>query len=390
MAVLDSEAENQLRRLFQVAERGPVDREPNEPFHESLFAAGEGVVFRGEALELYNRLRETLARSALESGGPSPRAVGSLITISCWKALSGNPEDALRSLEEKLSSAPTEWVVATPLHGVVQGSGFRLGRCDVLPALPTNLVSSDPGKWEQEDFSGPVLVTTVQAVDQPSALVLAREDFSVAEAALAMLDERPRPTNLPTILLSADDMRTLSSGDKPTWITTKGTLPSGSLFSGFQSLSDASAKPAASRTEWEQRSLSALRWFSRSLESEWPSEILVTCLTALECLFIGNQKRGKGQRIASAATACAVLRGMTERQQRKWLEGLYKRRNGAVHEGLMYSDELDVFKLRTLTGYLCRWGVSHLWPDHTLPPRVCKTQADALGDHTVNESHRSA
>jgi hypothetical protein len=233
----------------------------------------------------------------------------------------------------------------------------------------------------EEHFPGSVLVTRVNAVDQASARVLAAENFAVSEAVLAMLDERPRPSRPPTLLLSPDGRRTHSLHGEPIWITTKGTYPSGRLLPGFQPLAVSAGKPESDRTEWEQRSVSALRWFLRALESEWPSEILVTCLASLECPFVGDQKRGKGDRIATQATAAAVMRGMTEREQRKWLARLYKRRNRAMHEGLMYRDELDVFRLRVLTGYLCRWGISHLWPDHTDPPSACTTQAEALRNH---------
>jgi hypothetical protein len=232
-----------------------------------------------------------------------------------------------------------------------------------------------------EDFQSYVIVTRVKAVDQESAQVLAIEEVETAKSLLVMLDERPRPGRDITITITPSGTISRTYPSIPAWITTWGTDAAGKLGEQFRVLSDSAARDPNERTEWEARVLSALRWLLKALESDWPAEILVASLSSLESLFIQGQKRNKGQIIAEAATKHALMTGLTERQQRKWIQRMYKRRNDAIHEGLMYRDELDAVRLRTLTGYLCRWGSAHLSPDHVFPERVCQTQSEALGEH---------
>jgi hypothetical protein len=104
------------------------------------------------------------------------------------------------------------------------------------------------------------------------------------------------------------------------------------------------------RSDWERRVLAATRWLSRVLRTSWPADRLAGTVVALECLFVAGmcEPDRKGARIAARLSERFKLNELTAEEQVKWLEGLYKARNAAVHEGREFVHDLEVDRLTEL------------------------------------------
>jgi hypothetical protein len=100
-------------------------------------------------------------------------------------------------------------------------------------------------------------------------------------------------------------------------------------------------------------------------------------MIALECLFV--EGRGpKGTVIAERLTERFRLNELTKTDQISWLERLYRARNGAVHEGRQFTNDLEVDRLLEVTQYVIRRMSLHLIPGHRRKGRSCTTFEAAM------------
>lgn len=160
----------------------------------------------------------------------------------------------------------------------------------------------------------------------------------------------------------------------------------GRIHPHYRPLSDAASRADAERTEWERRAVASARWFARATQTFWPSEALISCMTALECLFVRDRGvRDKGAAIANRSTERWVTRGRTVEDEREWLRTLYRARNDAVHEGRKFVEDLEVDRLVDLTAYAVRWGAWHLYPYHAHSQRACATFDEVMAHDLSDE-----
>jgi len=378
---LDDELREGVGKLAKLAE--PSDernRDLVEPHEEVYFAQGEGLLFRGEGLRVLRELEGQLAKAALVDGGPSERVVHSALVRVCWDSRTGDLDAALQRLEETLSAEPTEWIVVEPIAAHIYGESVRIGACTVRAQL-TEVHGQHLGEVAEERFAGAVIEARVTAKDRESAREIALENIAESKAVMTLIDTRQKTPDTWFLIGEADEFMGTSAGGGESWILTWGMYRGGGLLHQFEATSEMAARPPQDRTEWGSKTLSALRWLLNATASTWPAEILASCMSAMECVLLHDERGPKGSKVAARATEIALRAGVKPDDQQAWLENLYRRRNESVHAGEFFVDSLETRRLLDLTTFLCRWAAAHLSDDHSPDERVCESWAQAHSDH---------
>ncbi len=396
---VDLQLRAELRRLFHLAEN--IDS-PAVDFDEPYTVFGFGprmtrsVLFRGDGLQLLNRLAGDLSSHALAARGIRPETMRAVIARACRVAFEDGDEAGCAVFEAQLSKPTAAWIATV-------GSDDRadldlvIGDTRLTRERPSQLDDLIPDSWPSSGrFGPPYFSTNVEAKDSESAAVAAADRVDEVRAVLALGHQgRVRPVRPAMILWQEDTARTTNAMgvSRPRLDLYGYEDPQLGWIPGMSNLAKATAKQPSERSDWERRVMSACRWTLAAQESRWYAQSLVSLMVALECLFVPRGvSRGKGARLAARGTAVSVLPGRSAEQQTRWLERLYRRRNEAAHEGLPVLEDLDVEDLVVLAQRLLHWAVWHLDPGHA-PHGGCTTIAqvedDDLHKFEVRRGHSS-
>jgi hypothetical protein len=365
-----------LLRLFAAVEVNPHHQvDQTEP--SILVGLSPMLLFRGESLQLIRALQGTLSRSALTHGGLSRRALEDLLTSACRLSVGEGSEAAILWFGEQLAKPRRRWVFVEPTGAFVPADQLQLGACRLSRHLPADLVPEGLIPTAQEQFTGPVVVTEVDARDKKSAQLLARDRIEEATAILVLASDH-RGSFPRHLTREPGGATSINSGG--TRLIAPGFWDSeGRIHPLYRALSNAAERTDEERTNWERRSLASVRWFAKAAETFWPSEALIACMTTLESLFIKDRRvREKGREIADRFTERWVGHGWSSDEQREWLRELYRARNDAIHEGRRFVEDLQVDRLVDMTAYAVRWGAWHLDPHHADREVACETYADVM------------
>jgi hypothetical protein len=379
---MNSQDEDDLAELVATVERGIHPDPEDASMFRMIGFPPDSLLYRGDALELHRRLSLRLSQSALAESGHVPRSVAKLLDEFVRNSDTSDLATALAYLGAELSSPLERWTFVQELGFQSPCARFEVGPCVVVQ----NLDDVEQGLASlyapmASDMRSPFIYTTVEARDQFSARILAIEAFAEAEAAVALL----------TGWTGAPDVRHLTVNSPVTHYSSGSAAirqiqridASGNLWPGYHELSEALARLPEQRTDWEQRALAASRWFHVAKNSDWPSQSISALMSTLECLLVKSDDRGnKREPIAARTSDIGILSGRTRTDQVTWLEGLYQRRNDAVHAGVFHRDEIDAEALLVLVDAVVHWSIRHLDPTHRdsggLP---CTTIVEALAVH---------
>jgi Apea-like HEPN len=373
----------ELLRLFSSVEVDPQpDFDQTEPF--VLVGFGPTLLFRGPSLELLRALQAAMAESALARGGPSRKAAETLLTSACVMSVVDGRDEAIAWIKAELAEPPTRWAFVESIGAYLPKDELHLGSCRLALEPPSEVVPEPVEPRLREHLAPPLILVEVDARDQESARLLARDRIDEAVAILA-LAAGYRGTHAKHALAQRGGTTSLGGGPG-VMIAAEFWDAEGRVHPHYRAMSDAAARTDEERTDWERRVLASARWFGKAAATFWPSEALTAAMTALECLFVKDRKtREKGAAIAESFTQRFVARGWSADQQRDWLRGLYRARNDAIHEGRRFVEDLDVDRLVDLTAYAVRWGAWHLSPDHDNGTGACHT-FDAVMGHDLQRS----
>jgi hypothetical protein len=364
------EIRSDLVRLFALVEVDPhPDFDQNEPFVLIGFQPPT-LLFRGESLALLRALQTALAGSALARGGPSRKAAESLLTKACGMSVVQGTEGAIAWIRAELAEPPGRWLFVESIPAYLPKQELQLGSCRLTRDVPTDTVPEPLEPRLREHLAPPLIIAGVEARDEESARLLARDRIDEAVAILVLATSY-RGSHAPHALRRVDGTTSLSGGSKAL-IAAEFWDDEGRIHPYYRAMSDAAARTDEERRDWERRVLGSVRWFAKAAETFWPSEALTACMTALECLFVKDQAtKNKGAAIAERFTERWVARGWGADEQREWLRRLYRARNDAIHEGRRFVEDLQVDRLVDLTAYAVRWGGWHLTPDHANGKGAC-------------------
>lgn len=371
-----------LFALFSSVETGfpPVPGDPLEP----LLWTGSpdaGLVFRGRSLELLRQLQRELAGSALAKGGPSRKAVESRLIEACRRSIAEGHDKASSWLEESLREPLEEWLVAEPIDVFLPVERATLGACEISRELPEHIGPDFIPEAAIDDLAGPVISTAVLAQDTDSARLVGRDRIEEARAILILLNRGHREAPRLHLIGRPGVSMSLASGRR-TLMAHQLYDEDGRIHPTYAPVSAAAAKEESSRTDWERRTVAAVRWIARASVTTWPSEALIANMVGLECLFVEDRLvRKKGEAIANALTDRVLLKGLSSNEQREWLISLYRRRNDAAHEGRQYAEDLEVDRLTDLAWWGSHWALWHLTTYHHDSGNPCTTFAEAMADH---------
>lgn len=366
-----------LLRLFEVIEVDPIpDFDQSEPFLLVGFQSPT-LLFQGESLHLLRTLQATLAESALASGGPSRKAIEDLLTNACKISVLEGSEAAIVWIEAELAEPPHRWFFVESIQAYLPADELRLGGCRLAREPPTDVVPERLAPRVREHLELPLIIAEVNARDQQSARLLARDRIDEAVAILILASGYRK--SLSKHVLSHPEETTSIGGGPRVLIASEFWDSDGRVHPHYRPMSDAAARTDETRTDWERRVLASARWFANAAETFWPSEALTACMTALESLFIKDRTiQSKGGEIADRFTERWVARGWTADEQREWFRALYRARNDAIHEGRRFVEDLQVDRLIDFTAYAVRWGAWHLSPFHSDKQEPCKTFAEVM------------
>jgi hypothetical protein len=379
---VEPEDENDLAQLASMVERGVLpDLSENAP-HRLIGFPPNAILYRGAALELHRDLSLRLSKSALQDSGHVPRSVEILLDGFVQEVHTAGLQAALTRLDAELSASLEEWTFLQELRFFAPNVRFQVGPTTVVPDLD----DVEPGLSAvyapmASDMRSPFIFTTVRARDEFSARLLSREAFAEAEAVIALLagfteipDVRHMSVNSPVDHYSTGAHATPQI---------QGVDAAGNLWPGYRELSDSFSRPSDRRTDWEQRTLAATRWFRVASTSIWPAQSISASMSTLECLLVKSTERGnKRVPISNRTSDIGVLRGRTKADQVAWLQDLYGRRNDAVHAGVFYRDEVDASALLVLVEHVVRTSIHHLDPMHGGPNGgACTSIDEVLGSH---------
>jgi hypothetical protein len=356
--------------LFALVEIDPrPDFDQSEPFLLMGFQSPT-LLFRGESLAALRALQTALAESALARGGPSRKAAENLLTRACSMSVVQGSEEAIAWITAELAEPPGRWLFVESIVAYLPKQELHLGGCRLARDVPTDTVPEPVEPRLREHLTPPLIIAEVEARDEESARLLARDRIDEAVAIL-VLATRYRGSHAPHALRRSDDTTSLGGGSK-VLIGPEFWDDEGRVHPFYRSMSDAAARTDEERSDWERRVLASVRWFAKAAETFWPSEALTACMTALECLFVKDQStKNKGAAIANRFTERWVARGWSADEQREWLRRLYRARNDAIHEGRRFVEDLEVDRLVDLTAYAVRWGGWHLSPSHADGQGAC-------------------
>lgn len=386
--VMQESLESDVRRLFATVEVDELPPDPGvEGFHYVGFRQEPSLLFRGEALDLLRALQRALAASALAQGGPSRKAMEKLLVDACTTNVLEGEEAALDLIRSRLAEPVAKWTVAEAIWAYVPARDLRLGACHLFPTLPDELVAGPIFESAAGQLEGPVAVVEVEARDQASAQLIAEDRIAEARSILWLASGQRGST--PRQLVLHPDERVSIAGGRVSLIASSLWDDEGRVHPILRGLSDAAGREDRHRTDWETRVIAASRWCANSAESLWPSEALVSCMAALESLFVKNRHvRFKGKEIAARVSERWLFKGWTRDRQRAWLQNLYRERNNAIHQGRRYVEDLEVERLTDVTAQAVTWGAWHLAVDHAETGKPCATFDEVMAHDLVepNES----
>jgi hypothetical protein len=166
---LPPDVRTDLLTLFTAveSERGHVSDDQSEPFLLTG-SPDSALLFRGESLELLRRLQTKLALSALAKGGPSRKAVESLLIEACWRSTAEGPEPAISALEEWLREPLEKWLIVEPSNVFLPVEQATIGACEVARELAEDIASPIIFEAAKEDLAGPVIKTRDFGVAAPN------------------------------------------------------------------------------------------------------------------------------------------------------------------------------------------------------------------------------
>ena len=360
--VLTRKQKDDLRRLAALVERdGPLPEEG--VLYRAHTGLGGSLVFRGEALRLYRRLVLELSRPALSDGGPLPEVVEGLVTQFVTRATAGKEDESLEWLKAELSAPVTAWTFIEPLNAYPPHTPFKVGFCTVASDLSE--LDHDPSEFAPAKMTGPFIATTVEARGQATARLVSVERIAEATALLALLSGPSEVEDGQHFVVQGDGRVGWSTGNHA-GLNVYRVSSGGKLWPGYRELSDALVRPEDQRSDLEKRVAGAARWWRKASTTSWPSEMLVTGMSALECLLLlSGERDAKRDLVAARASEIAVLETMTKTAQVGWLKKLYDRRNHALHAGRFHQDDLDAINFLALVDLVVHRSVQHLHAWHT-------------------------
>jgi hypothetical protein len=304
-----------------------------------------------------------------------------LLMAACEDAVAGTIKEALAAFGEKLESPLESWIVAEPIDLLMSSKRLTLGTTTYARDMPRAVAPRRVlAQAETYGLRAPVRFVTVRARDQTAAKILAAERFAESLALLNLISRQGTRVGHATttgrnLMLRHQDGRWSISLSRKTWIVRDELLDDrGRLVPPYLQLSRAATRAEDKRSDWQRRVLAAVRWYSKSADSEWPADRLASLMVALECLFVESRReQQKGSKIAERLTERFRLNDKSATEQLKWLEGLYASRNDAIHEGRDFLDDLEIDRLSELTRFVIRHLAEHLAPGHRRPGRSCRT-----------------
>lgn len=280
---------------------------------------------------------------------------------------------AIDWVNSALAKPVQTWVIVEPVRLHVRHGDFSLGVCDVSKELPDGVP-----ELVRRDLAGagPFITTRIEARDIDSAEINADQRFAET-LAIVSFSEGGEHTGHDRDYLAWPEGSAGGRRSRSGLIFERVTMPNGKLFPFYKVLSEAAALPEDSRSDWQRRVLSAMRWWAKGALTSWPAEALVAYMVALETLLVKDRHvQQKGKTIARAVTARWQLKDISAQEQEDWLVDLYRRRNDAAHAGRSYLEELQVGRLGDITYEVLVWAGWHLSSDHTYPRKACGSFAE--------------
>jgi hypothetical protein len=367
------DVDEDLQQLFDLAVRGEdalaravaTGRARTEPYMYAAITPSEGIFLDATSLRHLNRLRTRYAKASLLHGGHSPDQVERIAIEAVKIALTETPKAGRQYFEEALNGPSEVYTIAEPIIIHTKSSYLKVGKCELFRDVKRLVDVPDEEFFRIGDRNPTWVITTdVKAKDKASAAILAHDSIAETKAILTLLDRSDgfTPEQGPSLGIDREARRVTSirSGTSPYFQVDRADSE-GNLHPGYADLSAAARLEPQGRTEWQERALAATRWYYEAVRNPWPTGQLAAELSALECLCLKGEKRGKGRHIANRIVGLRTGFSSTEdRQFRKWLERLYERRNGAVHRGEPHLDELATAELRIWTLLVLVWAIGHL------------------------------
>jgi hypothetical protein len=369
MTTLEPAQHEILLKLLDEVQQGEQPSEgPYRPRKWWHRRARPSFGLEGEGVQACWAVVRALARPALSGNGLSVQQAERIAAAACAAQVDIGQTAAVEAVERALTSPARRWVVVRPWSGldVRLGQGeITVGGCVIQHGIPPDLLAplyADP--WT----SGPTIRVEAHAHDEEGAELIATQRFEEAIAVLHCADPTARLRyGTETILIGEHQVTGHYQMPGGEGLVVGLFDNAGELFvPPFRELSVAAATPSDSRSELQRRVVTASRWHSRAVASEWPTDALVAAMITVETLIGANDGRGKGQILGQRAAA--FLGGLVDdhRAFRKWFQALYNRsRNPAMHAGLEPTDEIAVGKLVDMCGTLLEWSAFHLDERHS-------------------------
>ncbi len=391
---LPSSTAELLVRAFAMS--GPADANAGRPETDESFVVHgggpEGVSFIGNAAVIaYQEAVDALAQSALAHGGWNAKAVEGLVMEACRIARAAGDVVALEHVEEAINRNLRIWRVGERIYAHVYnstGAALAVGRCFLSKGATFWADLSDHPDMTKAfaDYQPAVLVTEVEAHDPMSARWRASQVFAEARAILLLACGSVQYGALaPHFVLDDSGGVSVESGpDSEPLMMVRLVTQDGTLWPGYQQLSDAAAKRSADRTDWERLTLGAARWHYEAALGRWPAASLVAAMSAIEAILCPPDVRQRKEREIARRLVKhdARIRGVSSDQREEWFTTLYGRwRNSAVHGARFYDEERDVARLVELCDRVVRWAIGHLDPEHRPSLRACESFEEAHSEH---------
>ena len=370
-----SELESVLHELFdQIEILDQAEPPRGEPSEALMLGQRRWLVIRRDALSALRSAEWLLTQSALADRGPSRRAAEELLLRACIEAAAHGAHKGLDVVAEYFAAEPSTWIIAEPASVVFAGDRLRVGACVLIKRLDES-VRSFAQHSRMADWTGPCITTEVTSREEDTAYAIAAERFGEAFAILNFADAYRRPRTRPHLYITEDGNPGLAGNASRILNVEAAQDRDGNFGFGLYSVSEAAAINDDERTDWQRRTLGALRWYARGKRTTWSAEALFCYMTVLETLLIGEGEgqRGKGNRIAERVTARLPSRQMQPREQKRWLRKLYLERNKAVHQARPFFADKWLPVLEDFAHYATDWAIWHVAPNHVSDQRACET-----------------
>lgn len=288
-------------------------------------------------------------------------------------------------LSSLVAQSLVPFLVVAEFRDNVRGRDITIGTCTISHAghdLPGETTLTVVG------LTPPTIATSVRALDDEAARVAAREAFGEARAILAVADGRPWKVGPRAVVVQqpSGGVGTATSSDQlNSWPAVNEAPYRRELVPGFHELSLAAAKPIASRTDWEGRTLAAARWYHRASTTAWYSEAVAAAISALEVLLLDPHEPDEDgpSNLSMLRRRIKQTMGVFDHfsnhgEQKRWLHARYTDRNNALHGGHPPVSDLEVERLLSIVSYACRWALWHLNPFHRAPEYSCASLDEIL------------